>query len=47
MGKQVPDIKEIKVRELLFKKNYRIIYRILDKKIQIITVRHVSRLMKF
>ena len=47
MGKVVSDLKDPNIRELLFKKNYRIIYRVLEKKIQIITVRHTKRLLKF
>ncbi|MHA1492087.1 MAG: type II toxin-antitoxin system RelE/ParE family toxin [Promethearchaeota archaeon] len=46
MGKIVSELKDPNIRELLFKNNYRIIYRVLEKKIQIITVRHAKRLFR-
>jgi len=45
MGRRVPEIEHRNVREIIFK-NYRIVYRILNDKIQIITIIHGSRLLK-
>ena len=45
IGRRVPEIEHRNVRELIFK-NYRIVYRILNEKIQIITIIHGSRLLK-
>ena len=46
MGRIVPELDEPNIRELILR-NYRIIYRILEKKIQIVRLFHGSRIMDF
>jgi addiction module RelE/StbE family toxin len=46
IGRQVPELENPNVREIIFK-NYRIVYRILNERIQIITIIHGSRLLKY
>ncbi|MHA1486841.1 MAG: type II toxin-antitoxin system RelE/ParE family toxin [Promethearchaeota archaeon] len=46
MGRIVPEIDEPNIREL-FLRNYRIIYRISEKKIQITRLFHGSRIIDF
>ena len=43
-GRRVPEIEEDTIRELIYG-NYRIIYRILSKEIQILTVHHSARFL--
>jgi toxin ParE1/3/4 len=45
MGKIIPEINIASVREIIFQ-NYRIIYRILNDFVEIITVFHGSRLLR-
>ena len=44
MGRQVPEIKKNNYKELILG-NYRIIYRIDEKQINILTVRHVKQIL--
>ena len=44
MGRVVPELDDINIRELLFR-NYRLIYRNFGEKIQIIRVIHGSRIL--
>jgi len=46
MGRIVPELDEPNIREL-FLRNYRIIYRISEKKIQIVRLFHGSRIIDF
>jgi len=46
MGRIVPELDEPTIRELILR-NYRIIYRISEKKIQIVRLFHGSRIMDF
>ena len=46
MGRIVPELDEPNIRELILR-NYRIIYRILEKEVQIIRLFHGSRIMDF
>ncbi len=46
MGRVVPELDEPNIRELILR-NYRIIYRISEKKIQIVRLFHGSRIMDF
>jgi len=46
MGRIVPELDEPNIRELILR-NYRIIYRILEKEIQIVRLFHGSRIMDF
>ena len=43
-GRKVPEIKRINIREII-EGNYRIIYRIEEKRISILTIRHSSQLL--
>jgi toxin ParE1/3/4 len=43
-GRIVPEINNQKIRELLYK-NYRILYRIEDKQISLLTVRHGRQIL--
>jgi addiction module RelE/StbE family toxin len=45
MGRMIPEIANPEIRELVFKK-YRIIYRIKEKRIEILTVFEGHRLMR-
>lgn len=45
MGRIVPEVNIPSVRELIFQ-NYRIVYRIIDEIVEIITVFHGSRLLR-
>ncbi|MFW9989388.1 MAG: type II toxin-antitoxin system RelE/ParE family toxin [Candidatus Odinarchaeota archaeon] len=45
MGRVVPEVNITSVRELIFQ-NYRIVYRIINKIVEIITVFHGSRLLR-
>jgi len=45
MGRIVPEIDDPKIRELIFQ-NYRIVYRIKEDYIEILTVIHGSKLLK-
>lgn len=47
MGRQVHELDDPNVRELIILKNYRLIYRLFGEKIQIIRIIHASRLLKF
>ena len=44
MGRMVPEANRKEIRELLIK-NYRVIYRIKDEQISILTVRHGKQLL--
>lgn len=44
-GRVVPELKDVKTREKLYK-NYRIIYRLRDDDIQLITFLHQARQLK-
>lgn len=46
MGRIVPELDEPNIRELILR-NYRIIYRILEKEVQIIRLFHGSRIIDF
>ena len=46
IGRKVPELDDPNIRELILK-NYRLIYRILENKIQIIRVFHGSRILDF
>ena len=46
MGRKLPDLEDPNIRELIFK-NYRVIYRILEDKIQIIRIFHGSKILDF
>ncbi len=46
MGRIVPELDEPNIRELILR-NYHIIYRILEKEVQIIRLFHGSRIMDF
>jgi len=46
MGRIVPELDEPDIRELILR-NYRIIYRISEKKIQIVRLFHGSRIIDF
>jgi addiction module RelE/StbE family toxin len=46
MGRIVPELDEPNIRELILR-NYRIIYRILEKEVQIVRLFHGSRIMDF
>ena len=46
IGRKVPELDDTNIRELIFK-NYRVIYRILEDKIQIIRIFHGSRILDF
>lgn len=46
MGRIVPELDEPNIRELILR-NYRIIYRILGEKIQIVRLFHGSRIMDY
>ncbi len=46
MGRIVPELDESNIRELILR-NYRIIYRILGEKIQIVRLFHGSRIIDF
>ena len=46
MGRIVPELDEPNIRELILR-NYRIIYRIFEKEVQIIRLFHGSRIMDF
>jgi toxin ParE1/3/4 len=46
MGRLAPELDEPKIRELILR-NYRIIYRISEKKIQIVRLFHGSRIKDF
>jgi len=46
MGRLVPELDEPKIRELILR-NYRIIYRISEKKILIVRLFHGSRIKDF
>ena len=46
MGRVVPELDEPNIRELILE-NYRIIYRILEKEVQIVRLFHGSRIMDF
>jgi len=46
MGRVVPELDEPNIRELILR-NYRIIYRILGEKIQIVRLFHGSRIMDY
>jgi addiction module RelE/StbE family toxin len=43
-GRMVPEINNQKIRELIYN-NYRIIYRIEDKQLSILTVRHGKQIL--
>lgn len=43
-GRSVPEINNQKIRELIYG-NYRIIYRIEEKRLSILTVRHVKQIL--
>ena len=45
MGRRVPELDELNVREIIYK-GYRIIYQIKEEYLEIITVIHGSRLLK-
>jgi len=46
MGRIVPELDDPNIRELILR-NYRIIYRIFEKEVQIIRLFHGSRIMDF
>ena len=46
MGRIVPELDEPNIRELILR-NYRIIYRIFEKEVQIVRLFHGSRIMDF
>lgn len=46
MGRIVPELDDPNIREVLLK-NYRIIYKILEVKLQIVRVLHGSRILDF
>ncbi|TFG00558.1 MAG: type II toxin-antitoxin system RelE/ParE family toxin [Promethearchaeota archaeon] len=46
MGRKVPELDDPNIRELIFR-NYRLIYRIMGDKIQIVRVFHGSRILEF
>lgn len=46
MGRIVPELDDPNIRELFFR-NYRLIYRILGEKVQIVRLFHGSRVMDF
>ncbi|MBD3193463.1 MAG: type II toxin-antitoxin system RelE/ParE family toxin [Candidatus Lokiarchaeota archaeon] len=46
MGRIVPELDDPNIREILLK-NYRIIYKILEVKLQIVRVLHGSRILDF
>ena len=46
IGRVVPELDEPNIRELILR-NYRIIYRILGEKIQIVRLFHGSRIMDY
>ncbi len=45
MGRQVPELKNPKIRELILQ-NYRIVYQYFEDKIEIITIFHGKRLLR-
>ncbi|MHA1193723.1 MAG: type II toxin-antitoxin system RelE/ParE family toxin [Promethearchaeota archaeon] len=44
IGRKVPELDDPKIRELILR-NYRIIYRLLEEKVQIVRLFHGSRIM--
>jgi len=46
MGRKVPELDDPNIRELILS-NYRLIYRILGEKIQIVRLLHGSRILDF
>ena len=44
LGRKVPELEDPNIRELIFR-NYRLIYRSFEEKIQIIRILHGSRLL--
>ncbi len=46
IGRIVPELDEPNIRELILR-NYRIIYRIFEKEVQIVRIFHGSRIMDF
>ncbi len=45
MGRMVPEEQDKNLRELIYG-NYRIIYRLRDKGIEVLTIHHASRILK-
>ncbi|HEC37295.1 MAG TPA: type II toxin-antitoxin system RelE/ParE family toxin [bacterium] len=46
MGRKVPELDDPNIRELILR-NYRLIYRILGEKVQIVRLFHGSRVLDF
>ncbi|NVM34218.1 MAG: type II toxin-antitoxin system RelE/ParE family toxin [Candidatus Lokiarchaeota archaeon] len=46
MGRKVPELDDPNIRELILR-NYRLIYRIFEEKVQIIRLIHGSRILDF